>query len=289
MMLKKAIVFRKSLPLLGSINRTLMARSFLKNLLGTVLLVATLMGCTIMNDRKLTENIDTTRKILIIVTNHGDYPTREDKTGLWLTELTHFYDVVKSAGFDVEIASPEGGETPLDDRSLGWLYLDKAAKAHLRAPDFKAKLENTFSVNTLSEENYAAIYFAGGHGTMWDFKDNTYLKKIAEGIYSQGGYVTSVCHGAAALLNLETSNGRPLVENKKVTGFSNREEWLAGLDGEVPFSLEDELRALGAKFTKAWVPFVSYAISDGRVITGQNPSSGKAVAEELLNQMRLNN
>ncbi|WP_394224910.1 type 1 glutamine amidotransferase domain-containing protein [Pseudoalteromonas spongiae] len=227
------------------------------------------------------------QKVLIIVTNYDEYATRSDKTGLWLTELTHFYDLVIEAGLNVDIASPLGGKTPIDERSLGWLYMDKSAKMHLSDTRFSALLNETLDARQLDADNYMAIYFAGGHGTMWDFRDNADLKRLAEGIYNQGGYVTSVCHGAAALLNLEKSDGTALIYGKQVTGFSNTEEWLAGLKNEVPFSLEDELTSLGARYDKKLLPFASYAISDGRLITGQNPYSGKAVARELLK--KLNN
>lgn len=219
------------------------------------------------------------------MTNHEDYPSREDKTGLWLTELTHFYDLIIEAGFGVDIASPVGGNTPLDDRSLGWLYMDKSAKRHLNDPDFTAMLTNTHDTRKLSADDYFAIYFAGGHGTMLDFRNNKELKRLAEGIYNQGGYITSICHGAAALLNLESPEGTPLIAGRHITGFSNKEEWLAGLTGEVPFSLEDELVALGANYDKTFLPFISYAIADGRLITGQNPNSGKAVARKLLRKV----
>ncbi|WP_160290157.1 type 1 glutamine amidotransferase domain-containing protein [Shewanella sp. cp20] len=228
------------------------------------------------------------KKILIMVTNHEDYPRREDKTGLWLTELTHFYDLIIEADFEVDIASPVGGKTPLDERSLGWLYMDKSAKSHLNEPNFNAMLTNTLDARKLSANDYLAIYFAGGHGTMWDFRNNKDLKRLAEGIHNQGGYITSVCHGAAALLNLESSEGIPLIAGRHITGFSNTEEWLAGLTDEVPFSLEDELVALGANYDKRFIPFTSYAIDDGRLITGQNPNSGKAVASNLLKELNNN-
>lgn len=250
------------------------------------LFCTSLLGaCSITGERILSFNKHQTKKVLIIVTNHEEYPSREDKTGLWLTELTHFYDLIIEAGLDADIASPLGGKTPLDERSLGWLYMDKSAKSHLSKPNFKALLANTLDARKLTADDYLAVYFAGGHGTMWDFRNNKELKRLAEGIYNQGGYITSVCHGAAALLNLESSEGAPLIAGRHITGFSNTEEWLAGLTGEVPFSLEDELVALGAHYDKRFIPFTSYAIADGRLITGQNPNSGKAVAIELLEKM----
>ena len=246
------------------------------------LTISLLWGCSATGVPTLNINIQGDKKVLVIVTNHEDYPTRDDNTGLWLTELTHFYDPIIQAGLTIDIASPKGVNTPLDERSLGWLYMDKAAKQHLENSEFRAMLANTLDVKSVSASDYIAIYFAGGHGTMWDFRDNDDLKRLAEGIYNDGGFVSSVCHGAAALLNLQLPDGSALIANKYITGFSNIEERLAGLTNEVPFSLEGELVALGANYDKRFVPFVSYAVTDGRLVTGQNPNSGKAVAMQLI-------
>lgn len=261
-------------------------KSFLKKCytIGVITLLLVFQACA--HEEIMKNEFAGDKKILVIVTNHSNYPTRTDKTGLWVTELTHFYDVMSAAGFEMDIASPMGGRTPLDERSLGGLYLDKDAKKHLNDPAFMKKLNNTFAVANVKAEDYIAIYFTGGHGTMWDFKDNPDLESAAETIYNQGGYVSSVCHGAAALLNLKLPNGTPLIAGKKITGFSNTEEWLAGLKKEVPFLLQDKLIAQGADYQKALLPFTSYALRDGRVVTGQNPYSGKAVAKELLAAMK---
>mgnify|MGYP002382183649 CR=1 FL=1 len=225
-------------------------------------------------------------RVLIIVTNHADYPSRDDKTGLWLTELTHFWDVLRAAGFEMDIASPAGGRSPLDERSLGWLYLDDAARAHLSDPAFMARMSNTRRAADVDPAAYAAIYFTGGHGTMWDFRDAPELKRLAESIYRQGGVVSAVCHGNAALIQLQDKDGRPLIAGRRVTGFSNFEELLSGMKSQVPFFLQDALEAAGAKYEKAWLPFAAYAVTDGRLVTGQNPQSGKVVAEHLLALLR---
>lgn len=225
------------------------------------------------------------KKILVVVTNHSKYPSRSDTTGLWVTELTHFYDIMADAGFEMDFASPSGGKTPLDERSLGWLYMDKSAKAHLRDSSFMSRLNDTMSAAEVNPADYIAVYFTGGHGTMWDFRGNPELKRIAERIYEQGGYVASVCHGAAALLNLIGPDGKPLIAGRKVTGFSNTEESLAGLNDQVPFFLQTEMAALGADYQKALLPFTSYAVTDGHLVTGQNPYSGKVVARALLKAM----
>lgn len=226
-------------------------------------------------------------RVLIIVTNHADYPSRDDKTGLWLTELTHFWDVLHAAGIEMDIASPAGGKSPLDERSLGWPYLDDAARAHLSDPVFMERLSNTRSAADVAPSAYAAVYFTGGHGTMWDFRDAPELKRLAEAIHAQGGVVSAVCHGNAALMQLQDADGRPLVAGRRVTGFSNFEERLSGMRSQVPFFLQDALEATGARYEKALLPFTAYAVTDGRLVTGQNPQSGKAVAGHVLALLRL--
>jgi putative intracellular protease/amidase len=221
-------------------------------------------------------------RILVVLTNHSAYPSRPDSTGLWLAELTHFLDVVDAAGYDADFVSPCGGSVPLDGRSLGWLYLNRATRQHLKNPAFMASLKNTRAAAQVDPADYAAIYYAGGHGTMWDFRDSAALRKLGEHIYRQGGVVSAVCHGVAGLLDLKDRDGRPLVAGRKVTGFSNREEWLSGLKGQVPFLLEDELIAKGARYCKAWLPFTSFVVVDGRIATGQNPGSSKAIAEAVV-------
>lgn len=222
------------------------------------------------------------RRILVIMTNHSEYPTRSDSTGLWLTELTHFTDVVEEAGYETVFASPKGGKVPLDERSLGWLYMDRSAREHLASATFRERLNNTLPISEVDPGQFAAIYFTGGHGVMWDFRDNDDLKNAAETIYEQGGVVSAVCHGIAGLINLEDKQGQPLIKDRKITGFSNQEEFFSGLKNEVPFLLQDELENKGADFKKSLIPFKSYALTDGRIVTGQNPSSAGTVAELVV-------
>ncbi|MDX1805361.1 MAG: type 1 glutamine amidotransferase domain-containing protein [Alcanivorax sp.] len=233
-------------------------------------------------------NVGARGQILVVMTNHSRYPSRDDTTGLWLTELTHFTDMVEAAGYATVFASPKGGQVPLDERSLGWLYMDKAARKHLASAGFKARLSHTLPISQANPADYQAIYFTGGHGVMWDFRGNDAMRRVAEGIYNQGGVIASVCHGAAALLNLQDSNGQPLIKGRTITGFSNREEFLAGLKSQVPFFLEDELKAEGADYKRSWLPFKSYVLTDGRIVTGQNPASAKAVGKAVLAVLSAN-
>ncbi|MDO5059943.1 MAG: type 1 glutamine amidotransferase domain-containing protein, partial [Neisseria sp.] len=182
-------------------------------------------------------------RILVVLTNHADYPSRKDHTGLWVTELTHFFEVADQAGFTMDFVSPKGGSVPLDERSLKPLYMDKQAYAYLADPEFAGRLKNTLQPKQVDARNYQAVYFTGGHGTMWDFANNPELTVLAENVYRQGGIVSAVCHGVAGLLSLKDGTGEPLIKGRNVTGFSNQEEWLSGMKKQVPFFLQDALIA----------------------------------------------
>ncbi len=227
----------------------------------------------------------TNGKILVVMTNHSAYPSRSDKTGLWLTELTHFYDVALAAGYEMDFVSPLGGEVPLDERSLKSIYLDKSARQHLADPAFMQRLKTTLAPNAINPTQYKAIYYTGGHGTMWDFPNNKALQNISEQIYRQGGVVSAVCHGVGGLLPLQDENGKPLIAGRTVTGFANIEETLSGIKSQVPFSLQNGLIERGAKYKQAFIPFTSYVVSDDRIITGQNPQSSKEIAEAVVKRL----
>jgi len=227
----------------------------------------------------------TNGKILVVMTNHSAYPSRSDKTGLWLTELTHFYDVALAAGYEMDFVSPLGGEVPLDERSLKSIYLDKSARQHLADPAFMQRLKTTLTPNAINPTQYKAIYYTGGHGTMWDFPNNKALQNISEQIYRQGGVVSAVCHGVGGLLPLQDENGKPLIAGRTVTGFANIEETLSGIKSQVPFSLQNGLIERGAKYKEAFIPFTSYVVSEDRIITGQNPQSSKEIAEAVVKRL----
>lgn len=148
-----------------------------------------------------------------------------------------------------------------------------------------SKLGATLNPNQINPDDYIAIYFAGGHGVIWDFPDNKALQDLSRRIYENGGYVSSVCHGAAGLLNIKLSDGTLLVNGKKVTGFSDEEEKLAQLDQYVPFLTEAELKKRGGIYQKADEPWMVFAVKDERLISGQNPASGGAVADLLVESL----
>jgi putative intracellular protease/amidase len=223
-------------------------------------------------------------KILVVVTSFEKYPNLSRPTGLWLCEAVHVVKRVEAAGYTVDFVSPKGGYTPIDPHSLAmaepvdweW-YQDKA---------FMNRLGTTLAPSAINPDDYAAIYYAGGHGVVWDFPDNEELQAISRRIYEKGGIVSSVCHGAVGLLNIKLSDGSLLIKDKKVTGFSNEEEKLAQLDKHVPYLTESEMVARGADYQRADKPWAAFAVEDNRVITGQNPASGAAVADLLIARLR---
>ncbi|MGE0338449.1 MAG: type 1 glutamine amidotransferase domain-containing protein [Xanthobacteraceae bacterium] len=221
------------------------------------------------------------KRILHVVSNVAHYADPSEPTGLWLSELTHAYDIFAAKGYEQRLVSPKGGVSPLEPRALKWPLLDASAKAWLADKNRMALLSSTARPEDIDPAGYDAIYFTGGHAVMWDFPDSEGLQKITRSIYERGGIVSSVCHGYCGLLNTKLSDGTLLVAGKKLTGFSWREEILAGVAGKMPYNAEEEMKRRGALYEKAFLPFVSYAVADGRLVTGQNPWSAKATAEKV--------
>lgn len=224
------------------------------------------------------------KKILIVVTSIAKYPQLKRATGLWLGEAVNFVKKIQDEGYQVDYISPEGGYTAIDPHSLeeattlDWeWYQDKV---------FMNRLGSTLRPNQIHINNYQVIYFTGGHGVMWDFPDNHELQKITSKIYQNGGIVSAVCHGVVALLNVKLTDGSHLIKGKEITGFSNCEEKLAKLDKQVPFLTEDQLITRGSLYKKAPKARETFAIQDGRLITGQNPASAAQVAELVIKQLK---
>lgn len=223
------------------------------------------------------------KKALIVVTNVSKYQgvDIDRATGLWLGEAVHFADELEKNGFAIDYVSPKGGYTPIDPHSIQADTMTPIDWKYYQDSTFMAKLGNTLKASEVNPDDYSVIYYAGGHGVIWDFPDNKELQEIARKIYENGGIISSVCHGAGGILNIKDSKGEYIIAGKKVTGFSDTEEAEAKLDKLVPYSTEQELVKRGANYIKVdnWLPF---AIADNRVVTGQNPASGKAVAVEVL-------
>ncbi|GAB2593894.1 type 1 glutamine amidotransferase domain-containing protein [Spirosoma areae] len=227
--------------------------------------------------------MDPTYRVLIVCTNHTDYPTKSHKTGLWLSEATHFYDELADRKLPYDIASPKGGPVPIDEKSID--RRDTINEKWYNESTFREKLENSLKLDDVNPDNYQIIYFTGGHGTMWDFPANPVMQRITRQIYENGGMVSAVCHGVSALLNVTLSDGSSLIANRQITGFSNMEEKLVRLDEEVPFLLEDSLRERNALYSKSLIPFLPYIEVDERLVTGQNPLSARKVARKVIEEM----
>jgi putative intracellular protease/amidase len=222
------------------------------------------------------------KRILHVVTNVSRYKDVDEPTGLWLGELTHAYDEFEKQGYIQDIVSPNGGKTPIEPKSLGALVADKSVKAREDDQAFITLLANTFKPSDINWQDYDAIYYTGGHGVMWDFLDNPELQEITKNIYEKGRIVSSVCHGYCGLLNVRLSNGKRLIEGKKLTGFAWSEEILAGVAKKVPYNAEELAKEYGADYEKALIPFAPHVVQDGNLITGQNPFSAKKTALEII-------
>ncbi len=223
------------------------------------------------------------KKALIIVTNHSKFDDpKAAPTGLWLSELTHFYDVFEEAGIHMDIVSPKGGKIEVDGRSLGFFVLDKATKKRHEDPAFMALLEETKSISEVDWNDYDVVYFAGGHGAMWDFAGNEELHALTAEMYESGKVVSAVCHGVAALQNIRLSDGKLLIDGKRGTGFAYFDETIAGVKRYVPYNLEKRLKERGLKYSKALVPLMGHTVVDGSLITGQNPNSATETAQKTL-------
>ena len=227
--------------------------------------------------------------ILLIATGTGKYASGNLPTGLWLSELAHIYHRAKKQGYEITVASPKGGDVPVDPESLKPLLLDKISRNYWDDPAFRRMLQHTESLNEISGKMFDCIYLAGGHGTMYDFPDSAVLQSIIKSHYESDKMVAAICHGVCGLLNVRLSGGEYLVRNKELTGYSWFEEILARREKEVPFNLEEALKERGADYRKAFIPMTSKVVVDGNLITGQNPFSSKEIAKVILRELEHSN
>jgi putative intracellular protease/amidase len=224
-------------------------------------------------------------KILMVLTSHDQLGDTGKKTGFWLEEFASPYYVFKDANVEVTLASPNGGQPPLDPKSDEPDFQTEATKRFKSDGDAQAALANTSILSDISPENYDAVFYPGGHGPLWDLAEDRSSIALIESMYASGKPVAAVCHAPAVLRHAKAQDGSPLVMGRSVTGFSNTEEDAVQLSGVVPFLLEEELKAKGANYSKAddWHP---YAITDGTLITGQNPASSELAAKTLLEKLK---
>lgn len=220
------------------------------------------------------------KTILIVVTSHDRLGDSGEPTGLWLEELATPYYVFHDAGADVTLASIEGGKVPFDPRSVGGTQPPSVAR-FLADGAALAAAETSRALDTVDFAAYDAIFFPGGHGTMWDLPQSLVLAEQLGRAFERGQIVATVCHGAAALVSARRADGRSVVAGRMVNSFTDAEEAAVGLTNTVPFLLESRLRALGGDF-RGGPDFQPFLVQDGPLITGQNPQSSQKVAEAVL-------
>ena len=219
--------------------------------------------------------------ILIVLTSHDQLGNTGRKTGFWLEELAAPYYVFKEAGAQLTLASPKGGQPPLDPKSNDPAFQTDATRRFEADAEAKAALANTRPLDSISPEDFDAVFYPGGHGPLWDLAEDRSSVALIENTLNSGKPVALVCHDPGVLRHAKNPDGNPLVQGKKVTGFTNSEEAAVGLTDVVPFLVEDELVSKGGQYSKVadWQP---YAIRDGLLITGQNPASSAAAAQALV-------
>lgn len=224
-------------------------------------------------------------KILMVLTSHEQLGDSGHKTGFWAEEFAAPYYLFKDAGAEVVIASPNGGQPPIDPNSE-----QSAAQtnATVRLFDDEAAMEqlaNTLKLSQVTADKFDAIFYPGGHGPLWDLSEDPLSIGLIQQFWEQEKPVAAVCHAPAVLVNVKTPAGKPLVQGRKVSAFTNSEEAAVGLTEVVPFLLEDKLQELGGIYEKVadWKP---HAVVDGNLITGQNPASSALVARELLKKLK---
>ena len=225
-------------------------------------------------------------KILMVLTSHDKLGDTGKKTGFWLEEFAAPYYVFKDAGADITLATPHGGQPPLDPKSDEPAAQTEATHRFKKDAKAQAALASTVKLKTLSPEKFDAVFYPGGHGPLWDLAEDASSIALIEAMFAAGKPVVAVCHAPAVLRHPTLANGTSVVHGKAVTGFTNSEEAAAGLTDVVPFLVEDMLRKKGGNYFKApdWQPHV---LTDGLLITGQNPASSEPAARALLEKLAL--
>ena len=224
-------------------------------------------------------------KILFVLTSHSQLGQTNQKTGFWIEEFATPYYLLADAGAEITIASPIGGQPPVDPKSEDKDAQTPSTLRFYKDIDVINKVAYSLKLSTIDAKEYDAVFYPGGHGPLWDLANDKTSIKLIEDFYNTQKPIAFVCHAPAALVHVKAENGQPLVKGKKVTGFSDTEEEAVGLTKVVPFLLEQELKKLGAHYSKGanWTTFTQ---QDGLLITGQNPGSSEEVAQLLLKMLK---
>lgn len=231
--------------------------------------------------------MDTNIKVLIVLTSHSDLGNTGEKTGFWIKEFAAPYYVLADAGVELTIASPKGGQPPVDPKSEAPDAQTASTKRFYSDYEIIDKVAHTVKLSEVNESDFDAVFYPGGHGPLWDLATDAQSIELIENFVKRKKPVVFVCHAPAALVNVKAPNGEPLVKDKEVTGFSNSEEEAVKLTEVVPFLLEDEMKKLGGHYSSGpdWGVYVK---KDGLLITGQNPASSEAAAKALLEELKNN-
>lgn len=221
------------------------------------------------------------KKILFILTSNSDLIDTDSKTGVWLGEFTDPYYEFIDKGYTVTLASPKGGKPPIDPRSQLTENVTSSNRRFKKDEKAQKDFEYTQQLSELTADNFDALFFPGGHGPMGDLATDLNTSRLVLEFYTQDKPIGAVCHGPAALLTAATEEPE-LLQGREVTAFSNTEEKMVGLLDNIPFSLEDRLKTLGADYSSATIPFTSKVKVSGKLVTGQNPASAEKTAKELI-------
>lgn len=225
-------------------------------------------------------------KILMVLTSHDQLGDTGRKTGFWLEELAAPYYAFRDAGAEVVLASPKGGQPPLDPASNEPSFQTDMTRRFEADAAANAQLAATLRLDSVTQSDFDTVFYPGGHGPLWDLAEDKASIALIQAFLAAGKPIALVCHAPGVLRHVTTPGGKPLVEGKKVTGFTNTEEEAVGLTKVVPFLVEDELKAKGGIYSKGpdWAPYV---VSDGLLITGQNPNSSGPAAKFLIDQLAM--
>ena len=223
-------------------------------------------------------------KILMVLTSHDQLGDTGRKTGFWLEEFASPYYAFIDANAQVTLASPKGGQPPLDPKSDEADAQTDATRRFRTDSTAQAALADTLPLGEIDPYDFDAVFYPGGHGPLWDLAEDKDSKTLLEAFYASNKPIAAVCHAPGVLKNVNAPDGQPVVKDKKVTGFTNSEEQAVGLADVVPFLVENMLKAKGAQYSKA-ADWASYVVEDGHLITGQNPASSEAVAQALLKRL----
>lgn len=225
-------------------------------------------------------------KVLIVLTSHDQLGDTGEKTGFWLEELAAPYYTFKDAGAEIVLASPKGGQPPLDPKSNEPDFQTALTRRFEADAEANAQLARTVRLDSVSQADFDTVFYPGGHGPLWDLAEDRDSIALIESFIAADKPVALVCHAPGVLRHVKAATGRPLVEGLQVTGFTNTEEEGVGLTQVVPFLVEDELKANGGHYSKG-PDWGSYVVRDGLLITGQNPASSTEAADVLIRQLAI--